>query len=284
MNQYTPENPEQDGAKQTINLGDAFDQIVSQLVRYRLWFLGATLFAVVLGYIKYRTEDKVYASRMTGETFSLGDSRINDIVGVLQQHVEYGDFDQLAKMLNMRTADAAKIVSLRGGTNFDIEKKIKGTQMYVDDLPKQVFFVEVAVKDTAMLDELQTGLVRYLDENPVSVKRMEAVREGLTNTIQQIDNQLREHDSLMTYIRRNARRAGDGVALSLSINMAGMSEAMEMRNQALKQLRLSNEINVLVPFAKYGKPISPKLSINLIAFVVPANLLVILLIMLRRKK
>lgn len=240
------------------------------------WFVLVTLSAIGLGYLKYQTDDKIYASKMTAETFTLGDSRISDLIEPLSLHIKYGDHDQLAKLLGMSVADAQKIVSLTAGTNYELEKKVKGSQMYVDDLPKQVFFVEASVKDTAILGKLQQGLVSYITNNPVSKIRIKALHESLSKYITDVDRQIRRSDSLTDLlVKHYMTHPSAGLTINFGTAIEGTGAALEDRIEVAKQYASANEVNVIVPFPKYGKPESPRLLISLLLFVLPANLLLL---------
>jgi len=272
-------NTPPEAQKQLVDISSFFVNTVTFFQKYKFIFLAVSLLSIAFGFLKYKTDDKIYVSKLTAETFSLGDTRIIDLMNVLQQYVEYGDYAALSKSLSLTKAEASQLTSINAGTNYEIEKKVKGSQMFVDDQPKQVFFIEVKVKDTSMLNELQQGLIKYISNTPLSLVRIKSIRNALDIYINQIDKQIQRSDSITDILVANQMKGkGGNLTIDFGAAIEGTAKAALDRFDMIKQYSNAQEVNVIVPFAKYSKPESPRLLVSLFVFILPANILALLIL------
>lgn len=272
-------------ASQEFNLAHFFQSIKLFVNKHWLKFLIASVVAVGLGYLKYKTEDRIYESRLSGETYAMGDSRMNEIISSLNQHLEYQNWPALSKMLGMPEEQISKLVSISGGTSYDIEKKIKGSSMVVEQRPSDFFFIDVKIKDTAILNELEQGLVNYLNNNPLNVKRMDAIRKGQKGFIDSFKKHQQKVDSITSLVNAQiAANKAAGIEFNPGLSLEGYAKGYRELMEVYTQHELATEIKVLNSFQAYNKPVSPRFIISLALFVLPINLLLLLVLLVVKTK
>jgi len=278
-------NTDPNQGKQEFNLGSFFGSVQQFLKLHWIKFAAITVVAIGLGYVKFKTDDSIYESRLSGETYAMGDSRMNEILNVLNQHIEYQNWPELSKLLKMPEEQVSKIQSIKGGTSYDVEKKIKGSSLVVDQRPGDFFFIDVTVKDTAILNELQVGLVDYLNNNPLNTLRMNAIREGQKLFLNDFDHHQRVTDSITDAINKQLQAGGKpGVEFNPGMSLEGFAKAHRERMDIYMHYQLATEIKVLTGFAKYNKPVSPRLAISLALFILPFNVLLLLVLLVIKPK
>jgi len=266
--------------KQLIDVNEIYNNAIKFFKKRWHYFFFATMLSISGGFVKYQLEDKIYSSKLTAETFSLGDTRIIDLMTVLQQYIDYGDYKSISKLLLLSENQSKLITHISAGTNYEIEKKVKGSQMFVDDQPKQVFFIEVKVKDTSVLSSLQSGLKYYISNTPLSKLRLKSLNDALEIYKSQIDKQIRRSDSLTDLLVTNQLKGnGNNVSVNFGSVIEGTAKASFDRFEMMKQYENAAEVNVIVPFAKYNKPESPRLLSSLLVYILPINLLIFLILL-----
>ena len=278
-------NADLNQGKQEFNLTSFFGSVQQFLKLHWIKFVAATIVAIGLGYVKYKTDDRIYESRLSGETYAMGDSRMNEILNVLNQHIEYQNWSELSKLLQMPEEQVSKLQSIKGGTSYDVEKKIKGSSLVVDQRPGDFFFIDVTVKDTAILNELQEGLVNYMNNNPLNTVRMNAIREGQKLFLDDFDQHQRVTDSITNAINKQLQAGGrPGVEFNPGMSLEGFAKAHRERMDIYMHYKLATEIKVLTGFPKYNKPVSPRLAISLALFILPFNVLLLLVLLVLKPK
>jgi len=266
--------------KQLIDVSEIYNNSIKFFKTRWLYFFIGTILSIVGGFVKYQIEDKIYSSKLTAETFSLGDTRVIDLMSVLQQYIDYGDFRAISKLLLLSENQSKLLTHVSAGTNYEIEKKVKGSQMYVDDQPKQVFFIEVKVKDTSVLNPLQEGLKYYISNTPLSKLRLKSLNNALEIYKSQIDRQIKRSDSLTDLLVANQLKGnGNDLSVNFGAVIEGTAKAAFDRFEMMKQYENAAEVNIIVPFAKYNKPESPRLLSSLLVYILPFNLLIFLILL-----
>ncbi|MFY8035480.1 MAG: hypothetical protein ACOVMN_13235 [Flexibacteraceae bacterium] len=285
MNQSKQTIYQADNAPQEFNLNHFFQSIRLFVVRHWLKFVIATVIAIGLGYFKYKTDDRIFESRLSGETYAMGDSRLNEIISSMNQHVEFQNWPALSKMLGMPEEQISKLSAITGGTSYDIEKKIKGSSLVVEQRPADFFYIDVRVKDTAILNELEKGIVNYLNNNPLNVKRMEAIRKGQEGFIAGFTKHQQKIDSITSIVNAQiAANKNAGIEFNPGMSLEGYAKGYRELMEVYTQYQMATEIKVLNSFQAYNKPVSPRLLISLALFVLPINLLLLLVLLVVKTK
>jgi hypothetical protein len=138
----------------------------------------------------------------------------------------------------------------------------------------------VKVKDTSVLNPLQEGLKYYISNTPLSKLRLKSLNNALEIYKSQIDRQIKRSDSLTDLLVANQLKGnGNDLSVNFGAVIEGTAKAAFDRFEMMKQYENAAEVNIIVPFAKYNKPESPRLLSSLLVYILPFNLLIFLILL-----
>jgi hypothetical protein len=164
----------------------------------------------------------------------------------------------LAKRLDILPQAAASIVSIR------LERM--ADTLFVDkrDTAVSMFRIRLILKDTAIIEDVQKGLVDLLENNEFSLKRKQAHRISLEALKADLGTKLKSLDSVKVLVNNSIvpRATGQGIILGEPINPITVYQAQVSYYR--DQLRIGEElatidnIEVLQPFFKVSTYNYPK--------------------------
>lgn len=169
-----------------------------------------------------------------------------------------GNIPLLAKQLNISTDAAWQIQGLTASSSpkdtFAIEKR---------DTSMSVFQVGLVLHDMTHLDEIQKGLVDYLENNEYARMRKEARLNSYRLQIAALDAQQKGLDSARQLINTGIvpRSQGQGIILGEPISPVAVSQAemsfMKERMYLQERVATINHIEILKPFFKLNEYNNP---------------------------
>lgn len=162
----------------------------------------------------------------------------------------------IASKLQLSEKEAATLKSLKYSTvNKTLTKKFADSLFVF--LP---FKVEVEVYDNNVLDNLQKGILNYLEANDYATKRKGIEMEALLQTEEKITAEIKEIDSLKQLINQSIvpRSTGTGIILGEPIDPVSVYrrgfELHEKQMLLRKKRELNNSFEVIVGFIKRPSP------------------------------
>lgn len=240
-----------------LDLLQLFDNIFSFFRRYGFLLIISALVGAGIGYLLYKTAKPLYASTMLLHSFTLTNTEHISIIDNWNDLLKNREYTALAERMHAEPETVRRLAKISAA---EIQK------LYIPNNPNG-FVVEVLVKDPAILDKLQHGILYGLENSDYIKTKIASRRANLTQLIEKVNAEISKLDStkrnIEATINGNVNRAGAFIVDVSSINaqMIGLNEKLLDYQE---QLRFSNAVQVLHKFEKFHKPVSPRLFKSLV--------------------
>jgi hypothetical protein len=122
--------------------------------------------------------------------------------------------------------------------------------------------------DNTIWPALQTGIINYFENNDYVKIRVEQKRNYYTEIIKKIDKELVDLNELKSRIANGQTATSGKENLVLFDPTTVNTKIIEMNKERIKfqdDLETVNSVQVVEGFTVFQKPVSPKLSISLVA-------------------
>ncbi|HEX6180221.1 MAG TPA: hypothetical protein VFZ47_03200, partial [Chitinophagaceae bacterium] len=169
-----------------------------------------------------------------------------------------GNLPELSKVLNTSLEAAYQIKGIEATASprdtFALERR---------DSSMSAFRITLTLSHVNNLDQIEKGIINYLENNEYVRKRKEARIKNMLGQLQDLDLKLRSLDSLRQIVNSSVvpRSQGQGIILGEPINPVSVyqAEVAYTRDRANIQERLSTieHIEVLQPFLRVHEHNSP---------------------------
>lgn len=209
----------------------------------------------------------VYTSELTISHNRLNNSECYTLIGGLARLIENSNtanIRTLSQKLGISVNEAQQIKKISSWSlNESLEKTYKDSAFII--LP---FKIEVKIYDPSILDNLQTGILNYLESNEFASKRKGLNQQYLEKYQAKIKSEIIAVDSLKQIVNKSIipRGTGNGIILGEPINPINVYQAgLDLYKQQLKideQQQLNNSFEILVGFS----PAIPSASVLLYIF------------------
>lgn len=247
MNKTTP--PPED-----IDLLALIQRTVIFFQKYKWLFLGATILGLAFGYITYLQMPKVYKSRLILHSFSLSNLDYIQVIDSWNSLVRKGEHAALAETMSLDPAVLRKVNQLKGT---EIQHVFTATN-------PNGFYVDVFVTDTAVLDELQAGILTGLENIDYIRKQLSIKKSNLQQLIAQVETEIVKLDSTKSRIESIIRDQSSHSS-SLIIDVTGLNKQLIELNEKLlyykQDLQFTTAVQVLQGFTRYSKPAGPRKTV-----------------------
>jgi LPS O-antigen subunit length determinant protein (WzzB/FepE family) len=222
-----------------------------------IFFLAGT----ALGLIYNQISPNVYSSKMLINSDILTESYSKQLMNTLNTLIKERDTQILSEKLGMDQKKVSKINSVL------IESALVRTENIAEN-SKNYLTVEVLIGDNSILPQLQDALINYLRSNEFVKIRVEQKRKYTNQVIEKIDLELIDLEKLKVKITEGglAQSTKDNIVLfdPTTIN----SKILELNKEKINlqnSLETINSIQLIEGFTAFNKPISPKLSLSMVA-------------------
>ena len=225
---------------------------------WTLFLLSVTL-GTLGGLAAYYLLPPTYRVTMIADSRMLSSVEVVSIVESWQELIKKKERGALARRLHVSEAVISQVGRLEADL---INQKMVGSNP--DDDP---FIITANVKDTRVLDDLQAGIIYYLENNKYVKDRVAVKKQNLDSLRHQVNRQIDDLNSLKGSLRRLVENGGNGSGTFLT-DPASVNEMIvnlyEKRLGIDENLRFIDDIQVIEGFTRFDKPDSPKLSICLV--------------------
>lgn len=246
--------------------GDEVDLllVVRNGVRYvkSYWtlFLLSVTIGTLGGWAAYHLLPPTYKVNMIADSEILSSMEVVSIVESWQELVKKKERSALAQRLSVSDEVAYQVGKLEADL---VNQKLVGA-----DPAQDPFVISAYVSDIRVLDALQAGIVRSLENNRYVRERVAVKKQNFDSLRSQINNQITDLNRLKGSLRRLVENGGNGSGAFLT-DPASVNEMIvnlyEKRLTIDEHLRFIDDIQVITGFTRFNKPDSPKLSICLVA-------------------
>lgn len=231
---------------------------VRLIAHNRFLFVGILIAGAIAGYClryvikpSYKT-NAIFVSDMLPASYCV---KLLDNLNELRRP---GNIPTLAKELNISTDAAWQVKGIRPSAlpkdTFALEKR---------DSSMAIFTVELTMQDMRFVQEVQKGLVNYLENNEYIRKRKAERTRSWQTQIAELEVRRRSLDSLRIIVSNSIipRSQGQGIILGEPINPVTIyqAESMYLKERLSLEERLAtiDHIEVLQPFFQLNEYNSP---------------------------
>lgn len=211
--------------------------------------------ALLYGYSKYRAE--VYKSNVVLYSSLVDDSRIQPMIEDLSAYVKKRSYAKLAEAFEIPIEKVKDIKSLDIVLIEDEPSSSSSILNEFNDYGENCFLIELKVSNPATLNELNSGVINYLEKNEFLGKIKQLRAESIKNIILKIESQI----SALETVQKNK---GQGDKSNIVINNESASVARDMIQLLHAQARYEemlklNSIEIIKPFSIPERPESKTL-------------------------
>jgi len=226
------------------------------------WILAvSSILGLALGLLFYFTTPKQYASRLILHSVVLTNQEEIEIIDTWKDLLRKGERSTLAHAMN---TDISVIESLTKISGEEIQK------LYVQNNPNG-FMVDVLVKDTSVLDELQNGIVKGLESSDYVRERVASKKARLNEMIDKVKGEISKLDLTKNKVDQIITN-NSGTASSMMIDVSGLNSQWVGLNEKLlgyqEELKFVNAVQVLQGFNKVSRPDKPNMFSSILFGVV----------------
>jgi hypothetical protein len=238
-----------------IDLVHVLERISRFLSFYKKEFIIMAIIGMLCGYAIHLTQPKLYGATLILESQLLTNSEEIAIIeswGNLLNHHEYG---VLSGNLNCPESVLRKLKQI-SATN------VQGFQ------PTSSFIIETLVNDTAILEDLQKGIIYGLENNEFVKAKVDLKRNNTVKIIENINQEIDRLDSTKKKIESGLlgnTRSPSSLIFNISDVNVQMIDLKEKLYKYQDELKFVNAIQVLQKFEKYVKPPGERLLTMLIS-------------------
>jgi uncharacterized protein involved in exopolysaccharide biosynthesis len=210
-----------------------------------------------LGILYYMLTPKKYSSRLILHSKILTNQEEIEIIETWQNLLKKREYATLAAIINCNEEVLKKTNSIQA---VEIQK------LYVQDNPNG-FIVDVMVLDTAILDDLQKGIIYGLENSYYVKERVETKKANLNDLIAKVIGEITNLDSTkktVTNIITNKNKTTSPLLIDVSgINTQWINLNEKLLNYQ-EELKFIRAVQVLQGFNKLKHPEGPKLLKSLV--------------------
>jgi len=248
----TEETKTEPAVSDDIDLLLLIERVVLFFKKYKWAFIVAIIAGIASGLYFYRSQPKIYTSRLIAHSFLLTNQEEIQIIDTWNQLLGKQEYTSLAGLFNCNENILYSLKSIKGD---EIQKVFTPTN-------PNGFIIEVNVADISILDSLEPAIVNGLENNGYVKQRIAYKRANLNKQIERTTTEIKRLDStkniIEDLIRKNQRPNSVSDLTSLNQQMTNMSEKLMNYRE---ELQFANAVQVLQGFNRINQPNGPKLYV-----------------------
>jgi hypothetical protein len=241
-----------------IDLVNILERAFLFFQKYRKVFLISVIAGIALGCLKYYTSGKMYKSRLILHSSYLTNLEEIEIIDYWNELLKRTEYAALAQSFNCDEGMLKKVASIEGS---EILKNYSAAN-------PNGFYIDVKVKDNAILPQLQKAIVYGLNNTEYVKQKLELRKKDLETLIDKVTIELQKLDSLKKNIEA-AITTREKNSTSFMLNIPGVNrEFIDMNEKLLsyyEELKFnSTGIQVLQSFISLDTPVSISLKVMIL--------------------
>jgi hypothetical protein len=256
-----------------IDLLELLAKIVITIKSNILSIIIAFVIGSILGLCYYQFVPKVYESKMILLSDILTSSYSERITESLDNLIKEGNDEVLSQRLGITENEASSITKMEIES---VKQEAKGTES-----ESATFIITVRTQDKSILPNLQEGLINHLRNNEYVKIRVRQRQDFYKAMIEKVGIEINSLDSLKKRLFTGQPIYSKSSEMMLVDPTNIYSKILDLNKEQIgfkNSLELVNSIQLVEGFTVYNKPVSPKLSISLVAGASVGLFLVALLI------
>lgn len=242
-----------------IDLLELLAKIVITIKSNILSIIIAFVIGSILGLGYYQFVPKVYESKMILLSDILTSSYSERITESLDNLIREQNNNILSQRLGITEKEASSITKIK----IESIKQAKETES-----ESATFIITVRTKDKTILPNLQEGLINHLRNNEYVKVRVRQRQDFYKAMIEKVGIEINSLDSLKRRLFSGQPIYSKSSEMMLVDPTNIYSKIIDLNKEQIgykNSLELVNSIQLVEGFTVYNKPVSPKLSISLVA-------------------
>jgi hypothetical protein len=202
---------------------------------------------IIAGFVLFLSTPKKYTSELVLHSYILTNLENIQIIENWRVLLTKKEYNTLAGIWNCNPNLIKKINKI---STQEIQK------LYVQDNPHG-FIVQVTVKDTSILDDLQKGIVYGLENTDYVKQKLIIKRANLTELIEKVKDEIAKLDStklVVENILNNKNKSSSSLFVDITSINSGIITLNEKLLNYKEQLKFASAIQVLQNFNKFSHP------------------------------
>jgi hypothetical protein len=254
------ENRNQATPSDEIDLLELLAKIVITTKSNILSIIVAFVIGSILGLCYYQLVPKVYEGKMILLSDILTSSYSERITESLDNLIKEENNEVLSERLGITENEASSI------TKIEIESVKQETKEAESE--SSTFIITVRTEEKSILPNLQEGLINHLRNNEYVKIRVRQRQDFYKAMIEKVGTEINSLDSLKKRLFSGQPIYSKSTEMMLVDPTNIYSKIIDLNKEQIgykNSLELVNSIQLVEGFTVYNKPISPKLSISLVA-------------------
>ncbi len=226
-------------------------QLLSFLKAYGWILLIITFIGSGAGVLSWFTRPPLYSSRLILHSVTITNQEQIEIIDNWKSLISKGERAQVARMMNVPEQVLHQLGSISA-------KEIQ--KVYSTNNPNG-FMVDVLVKDTAILRQLQAGIVHGLSSNEYVRSRVDSRRKKLEEMVYGVEEEMSRLTSTQQHVDSMVLYGGAGNNIMVDISgLHAQKVALKEKLAAYREeLPFVNAVQVLQDFTSSSRPVAPRL-------------------------
>jgi len=202
---------------------------------------------IIAAFAVFLLTEKKYKSELVLHSYILTNLENIQIIENWKVLLRKKEYNTLAGIWNSNTDLVKKVSKISAG---EIQK------LYVQDNPHG-FIVQVAVKDTSILDNLQQGIMYGLENTEYVKERLITKRANLIELIEKVKGEITKLDSTklaVENILNNKNKSSSSLFVDITSINSGIINLNEKLLEYQEKLKFASATQVLQKFNKFSNP------------------------------
>ncbi len=252
------QNSERQLPSDEIDLGELLLKLFKIIDKNKLTLIIFTALGMAGGITRYYLKVPVYESSMMLRSDILTEAYSETLTDNLKRLIEERNDTLLSEKLSITAEQAFHLVDIK-------VESVEEANTPVGAVKNIIFLISVEITDNGILENLQAGIVNFLENNEFVKKRIDLRRKRFEALVSQVNKEIKEIDSLKKRMNKGMiynQQGGNLVVLDPS-NV--YEKALNLFKEELtyqENLELIDSIQLIEGFTAFNNPIAPRLSIS----------------------
>lgn len=252
------QNSERQLPSDEIDLGELLLKLFKIVNRNKLILIIFTALGMAGGLTRYYLKVPVYESSMMLRSDILTEAYSETLTDNLKRLIEERNDALLSEKLSITAEEASHLVDIK-------VESVEEANTPVGAVKNIIFLISVEITDNGILDNLQAGIVNFLENNEFVKKRIDLRRKRFEALVSQVNKEIKEIDSLKKRMNEGIIYNQQGASLVVLDPSNIYEKALNLFKEELtyqENLELIDSIQLIEGFTAFNKPIAPRLSIS----------------------
>ncbi len=252
------QNSERQLPSDEIDLGELLLKLFKIVNRNKLILIIFTTLGMAGGIARYYLKVPVYESSMMLRSDILTEAYSETLTDNLKRLIEERNDALLSEKLSITAEEASHLVDIK-------VESVEEANTPVGAVKNIIFLISVEITDNGILENLQAGIVNFLENNEFVKKRIDLRRKRFEALVSQVNKEIKEIDSLKKRMNEGIIYNQQGANLVVLDPSNVYEKALSLFKEELtyqENLELIDSIQLIEGFTAFKNPIAPKLSLS----------------------